>query len=344
HLRFTEALAPHAALAIRNAHLYEQMHSSEERFRALVDNSNEVVSLLDREGMTIYASQSSAAILGDPVEELIGRSPFERVHPEDQAGLRALFLSCLRSPGFPLISEFRMHHRSGSWRMVEAVLVNRFDDPSVAAAVLNYRDVTDRKRSQQKIEDLNRDLQRQVAEFRTLLEVIPIGIGIARDRACRHIEGNPYLARLMGLTTEHNLSFTPGNESAHVVELFRDGRPLPATELPMQRAAAEGNEVVGVEMEIVRDGQQVGTILGYAAPLFDEGGRPRGAIGASLDITERKRAEEKIRELAYHDALTGLPNRRMFGDRLSLAVPHARRQGQRLAVLFPDIDRLKIIN
>jgi len=345
HLRFTEALAPHAALAIRNARLYEQIQRSEERFRALVDNSNEVVSLLDREGMTLYSSQSSAAILGDPVEELVGHTPFDRVHPEDQAEVRALFQTSLRSPGFPLVSEFRMRHRGGAWRTVEAVLVNRLDDPSVAAAVLNYRDVTERKRAQRKIEDLNRDLQRQVAEFQTLLEVIPIGIGIARDPACRRIEGNPYMARLMGLSPADNISLSAGDgEAVPGARLFRDGRPLAPETLPMQKAAAQGVEVVDMEMDVVREGQKVATVLGYAAPLFDETGRPRGAIGATLDITERKRAEEQIKSLAYHDSLTGLPNRRLFQDRLSLAVAQAHRNTQRLAVLFLDLDRFKSVN
>ena len=347
HLRHTEALAPHAALAIRNARLYEQIQRSEERFRALVDNSNEVVSLLDREGVTLYSSQSSVAILGDPVDELVGRTPFERVHPEDQAEVRALFQTALRSPGFPLISEFRMRHRGGAWRTVEAVLVNRLDDPSVAAAVLNYRDVTERKRAQQKIEDLNRDLQRQVAEFQTLLEVIPIGIGIARDPACRRIEGNPYMARLMGLSPTQNISLSASDgegQAGTSARLFRDGRPLASEELPMQRAAAQGEEVVDMEMDVVREGQKVATIVGYAAPLFDETGRPRGAIGASLDITERKRAEEQVKSLAYHDALTGLPNRRLFQDRLSVAVAQAHRNSQRLAVLFLDLDRFKPVN
>ena len=345
HLRFTEALAPHAALAIRNARLYERIQRSEERFRALVDNSNEVVSLLDREGVTLYSSQSSAAILGDPVEELVGQTPFERVHPEDQAEVRALFQTSLRSPGFPLVSEFRMRHRGGSWRTVEAVLVNRLDDPSVAAAVLNYRDVTDRKRAQQKIEDLNRDLQRQVAEFQTLLEVIPIGIGIARDPACRRIEGNPYMARLMGLSPGDNISLSAlDSETAPSTRLFQDGRPLGPEALPMQKAAAQGVEVVDMEMDVVREGHRVATILGYAAPLFDETGRTRGAIGATLDITERKRAEEQIKSLAYHDSLTGLPNRRLFQDRLSMAVAQAHRNSQRLAVLFLDLDRFKSVN
>jgi PAS domain S-box-containing protein len=289
HLRYTEALAPHAALAIRNARLYEQIQRSEERFRALVDNSNEVVSLLDHDGVTLYSSQSSVAILGDAVEDVVGQTTFDRIHPDDRPAVEALFQTCLRSPGFPLVSEFRMRHRSGSWRTVEAVLVNRLDDPSVAAAVLNYRDVTDRKRAQQKIEDLNRDLQRQVAEFETLLEVIPIGIGIARDPACRRIEGNPYLTRLMGGTPRENISYSaPPGEAQPTGRLYRDGQPLAPEELPMQRAAAQGAEVVDTEMDVVRGGEKVATIVGYAAPLFDEAGRPRGATGASLDITERK--------------------------------------------------------
>ena len=61
-------------------------------------------------------------------------------------------------------------------------------------------------------------------------------------------------------------------------------------------------------------------------------------------MTERKRAEEQIKELAYHDALTGLPNRLLFNDRLSVAVAQAHRSASRLAILFLDLDRFKVIN
>ncbi|MGZ8867428.1 MAG: putative bifunctional diguanylate cyclase/phosphodiesterase, partial [Thermoanaerobaculia bacterium] len=63
-----------------------------------------------------------------------------------------------------------------------------------------------------------------------------------------------------------------------------------------------------------------------------------------IDITDRKRAEEQIRYQAYHDALTDLPNRAMFKERLSLAVSHAERRGRQVAVLFLDLDRFKVIN
>jgi diguanylate cyclase (GGDEF)-like protein len=62
------------------------------------------------------------------------------------------------------------------------------------------------------------------------------------------------------------------------------------------------------------------------------------------DITDRRRAEETIRRLAYHDALTGLPNRRLFDDRLEVALAHARRQGWKLAVMLLDLDRFKDVN
>ena len=114
----------------------------------------------------------------------------------------------------------------------------------------------------------------------------------------------------------------------------------------MQRAARTGEEVVDMEMDLVRDGQprrHHPRLRG--ARCFDEDGAPRGAIGVCLDITERKRAEEQVRSLAYHDSLTGLPNRLLFHDRLARrdrAVPTATSAG--LAVLFLDLDRFKVIN
>jgi len=69
-----------------------------------------------------------------------------------------------------------------------------------------------------------------------------------------------------------------------------------------------------------------------------------GTSGFARDITERKRAEETINFQAFHDLLTGLPNRTLFMDRLALALPQAQRRNQRVGVMFLDIDRFKLIN
>ncbi len=66
--------------------------------------------------------------------------------------------------------------------------------------------------------------------------------------------------------------------------------------------------------------------------------------GTTIDISERKQAEEQVKHLAFHDPLTNLPNRLLFNDRLTLAVAQAHRHNQRLAVLFLDLDRFKVIN
>src|SRR5262249_26408508 len=76
----------------------------------------------------------------------------------------------------------------------------------------------------------------------------------------------------------------------------------------------------------------------------DLAGEPVGLVTTCEDITERKRAEEQIESLAYRDILTGLPNRRLFTDRLHVAIGQAERQRTRLAVMFMDLDGFKLVN
>jgi len=80
------------------------------------------------------------------------------------------------------------------------------------------------------------------------------------------------------------------------------------------------------------------------SPLRNQRGRVIGRVVILHDITARKRAEETIEQMAYHDALTGLPNRRLFADRLNLALAHAQRSQEKLAVMLLDLDHFKDVN
>jgi diguanylate cyclase (GGDEF)-like protein len=93
----------------------------------------------------------------------------------------------------------------------------------------------------------------------------------------------------------------------------------------------------------MRDGRVV-WISSHAKTLPDASGRPRRMIGVTQDITERKRREEQERFLAYHDSLTGLPNRRLLDDRLRQAVNLAQRRDARVAVMLIDLDDFKRVN
>jgi signal transduction histidine kinase len=142
------------------------------------------------------------------------------------------------------------------------------------------------------IDRLNKDLQHRVTELQTLLEVIPIGIGIAQDPACQHIHANRALAGLLGIDPGANASYSPPSGCGQPYRVLRNGHEVAAEELPMQ-TAARGEEVREFELEIVRaDGRAV-TLFGSAAPLLDERGQPRGSVGVFLDVTEQRRAQDQ---------------------------------------------------
>lgn len=105
-----------------------------------------------------------------------------------------------------------------------------------------------------------------------------------------------------------------------------------------------GNPERVTDYEIIKkDGTTL--VLEMSTSLMrDVSGQPIGFRGVARDITDRKLAEEKLAYMATHDSLTGLPNRALFNDRLTLALTHARRNQKKLAVMLLDLDRFKVVN
>src|SRR5471032_681892 len=114
-------------------------------FHVLVQNSSEAVVMLNADGTIRFASESSARLLGYTLEERLGQSAFEKMHPDDVDASRTALVECLRQPGVPFRAEYRLQHKDGSWRDIEAIAVNRLDDAAIGAIVVNYRDVSDRR-------------------------------------------------------------------------------------------------------------------------------------------------------------------------------------------------------
>jgi PAS domain S-box-containing protein len=157
--------------------------------------------------------------------------------------------------------------------------------------------ITDRRRAEEALRESEAREGARVKELETLLDAAPISILIATDPECKCITANRTGYQLHHIPTGANFSSSASPEGAPPpFRIMRDGVEIPTGELPLQRAAATGIPVVGEYSTLVLEDGTEHHMLGNTAPLFDEDGKPRGAVGVFVDITERKRAEEALRE------------------------------------------------
>ncbi len=131
---------------------------TEAQFRALIENTHDVVSIVDPDGTRRYVSPSAERILGYDESQLAGKSVFELVHPADRETVESTFRSVVET-GDPGRTEYRVRHAEGSWRTFESVCVDARDDAPIDGMVVNSRDVTDRHRYEQRLRVLNRVLR-----------------------------------------------------------------------------------------------------------------------------------------------------------------------------------------
>jgi len=136
--------------------VHEEVRSTEARFRALVENGFDAVSMLKVDGTVLYRSPAAVRVLGYSIEELYGQKPFDLVHPDDLPLANRLFAKLVAIPEERTHSVLRYRHKDGSWRWLEGSGINLLEQPEIGAVVINYRDVTERKLQEQSIENLSR--------------------------------------------------------------------------------------------------------------------------------------------------------------------------------------------
>ena len=120
---------------------------------AVVQNTSDVVTVVDAEGVVRYVSPSIERMLGYRPQERMGRSCFDLLHPDDLPRARSTFAEALRRPGDTLALGVRMGKRDGSWRQVEVTGTNLLVDGTVRGILINWRDVTDHKRAEKALEE-----------------------------------------------------------------------------------------------------------------------------------------------------------------------------------------------
>src|SRR5215213_8127385 len=119
--------------------------ASEERFRSLVQNTSDIITILEADGTVRYISPAVERVTGYKPEGQIGTNALGSVHPDDRDRALGIYAAVLKNCGLHQPVEFRVPHKDGSWRYLEHIVNNLLDDPAVRGVVVNSRDVTERK-------------------------------------------------------------------------------------------------------------------------------------------------------------------------------------------------------
>jgi diguanylate cyclase (GGDEF)-like protein/PAS domain S-box-containing protein len=309
----------------------EALKDTEERYRTLVERIP-AVTFIDRvEGSNqpLYISPQIEAMVGyTPEEWMAGRLWRERLHPNDKERILASDRR-FEAEGEPVDEEYRLLAKDGSvvWVREETVLVrDEAGEPLFVQGILS--NVTERKRAEEAL----RRSEASLAEAQRIAQVGSWGW----DFTTGEVWWSDETFRIYGFAPQEFVpSFEKVMEGVHPddTELFRhniDG-------------ALHRGERYDFEHRIVRPEGEVRVVHRQGEVVRGEG-EPLMMVGTVHDITERKALEEQLEYQAFHDALTGLPNRLLFTDRLRQTLRRSKRRGGEVAVLFMDLDNFKLIN
>lgn len=276
----------------------EALRQSEERFRRYFELGLIGMAITSPTQRILEVNDQICAILGYEREELLQKSWAELTYPDDLAADKAQFQSVLagKIDGYSLDKRF-IRQDGQVVDTTISVKCLRCADGSVDYFVALLQDITARKRAEQALRDSERRERARAAELQTLMDAVPAAVWIAHDQMSQIITGNRASYALLRLAPQRNVAFAALNDQGPIhFKVLQNGRELPRNDLPIEVSAATGVEIRDFEEDLMFDDGTVVHTLGNVMPLFDEQGRPRGAVGAFVDITERQQAEQALSE------------------------------------------------
>jgi diguanylate cyclase (GGDEF)-like protein/PAS domain S-box-containing protein len=306
------------------------LRKSDTRLRQLIASTLDAVITVDRSGRVIEWNPQAEATFGIPAKDVMGtmlprmivpprfRKIQERAVKMHRIGLRSSMMQ-------RRIESFAMR-ASGEEFPVEITIdpVGSGVDQTFTAFI---RDISDRRRAE-------RELEASEKRFRTIVEKSWSGVALL-DRDLRFIDASSSTRRLLGYSNEDLLGRSFFDFVHH--------RELERTRVVFDEIFdSPGAESQGELRFRCKDGTWI-WLEGFGQNLLDE-----PSVGAVVvnyrDVSQRKTAERQLEYQAYHDSLTGLPNRLLFRDRVTNAITYARRHKRGVALMYLDVDHFKLIN
>lgn len=305
---------------------YSLLEREKAKFSNIFDSVNDGIELISMDGRIVDMNRIGYEQIGRTRQEVVGKPIAHFITPEFASGVQERF-ELTREQGHFTFESARIR-KDGSVIPVE--VSSRIVEVDGQQLFLGTcRDISERVENQSKIVELNRDF---IAFLENTTDFIYFKDENSRIRFCSqtlaNITGHASWRDMVG---KHDFDIFPKDTAQIYYEeelpIFSEGKPLLNKEDPYYDKA--GNK---------------GWVSTSKWPLFNQDNLVVGLFGISRDITEHKRMEEQVRELAFYDTLTHLPNRRLLFDRLLQSMSASKRNKCYGALLFLDLDNFKALN
>ncbi len=304
----------------------EELQRSETMFRALAESAVFAIFIVQGERIR-YVNPSFTKLSGYTLADLQGMRFWDLIAPEMREVVRERGAARQRGEKVPTRYEIRYFTKTGEERIGDfgAAYVDYEGRPALIASL---SDITDRK--------IQEDRLRESEErYRTIIENIEDG----------YFEVN--LAGDLTYVSDPALKISRTDRDVMIGMSFRDFTPReswPKIYQAFYKVFQTGEPLKGLEWETVTPDGIHQYIKCSVSLMRDDAGRPVGFRGIVRDVTERRKREEAVQWMAYHDILTGLPNRALFYDRAALILAQAKRKQWRFGIMMLDLDRFKEVN
>jgi diguanylate cyclase (GGDEF)-like protein/PAS domain S-box-containing protein len=294
----------------------------EARLTAIAESVNDVLAICDETGVLTWASGAIEDAIGMRAEDVVGRSAFSLIHPDDHHAVALRLADVVSGSDEQIPLELRLGNTDGTYRWFDCSGNNRLDDPNVRGIVVSLRDITERRavvEALERSEERNRSIVEaagdaiitvdpggQIASFNRAAErIFEVGVQDAIGSTYNRFLPDASLAALRGALDENGVG-----SQISVIAKRASGERFPA-EVSISRVDVEG------------------------LPFF---------TAVVRDVSEQRRINDALRTAAVRDDLTGLCNRRSLLERTEQALAHAERVDGVVGMIFVNLDRFKLVN
>jgi len=312
----------------------QSMRDSHEELQLVLDSVAEGIYGVDREGRCTFINASGLAMLGyTDANDFVGKHIHSIINHSRTDGTPYPQNECRICKVFANNQDVRVDdevfwRKDGTSFPVEYWAHPIVKDGQVHGAVATFFDISERKRSESALHE-------SVAFSESLLQTMPVPV-FHKNTQGRYTGCNSAFSEFIGKSKEDIVGKTVFDISSQPLSHeYRD------KDLDLLNAQ-DGVQVY--EGKVMHAEGAVHDVIFHKARMVDSNGDPSGIIGVILDITERKKTEQQIHQLAFYDALTQLPNRRLLMDRLRQAFAVGARNSQHGAIMFLDLDHFKTLN